>query len=267
MQLSRMHDVAGCRVIFDSIPDLEGFRSNFIKSRFRHRRMNAERDQFNYLLSPKSSGYRGIHDVYKYQSSYDAGRFWDGLLIEIQYRTKVQHAWATAVETADLLTKSRGKFSDAPDKYQRFFSVVSEMLARTFESSVSAHPDLSGSDLLNEFDELESECNIFRLLKNANRITPQSLRGAIRKGKNVVLTYPFEKIENTALYVTSFDTHKLAIKFYEEEEDRWKDKADVVLVSSEDVESVMTVFQNYFQDTRYFTRALDRACKYLKVRH
>ncbi|MEQ8406524.1 MAG: RelA/SpoT domain-containing protein [Oceanicaulis sp.] len=261
MQLARMHDVAGCRIIFDSVDDLLRFREGFVRSRFQHRRMNETRDQFNYIENPKDSGYRGIHDVFKYKASYPAGRFWDGLLIEIQYRTKIQHAWATAVETADLLTKSRGKFSEAPDKYQRFFSISSEILARLYERSNSAHSGLSADDLKGEFDSLENECNILRLLKNANRITPNSLRGVIRKGKNVVLTYPFEKVGDTALYVMSFDTHKLAIKYYEEQEEQWKDRADVVLVSSEDIESVMTVFQNYFQDTRFFTRSLERAIR------
>ena len=44
-------------------------------------------------------GYRGIHDVYEFLVRSTRRReFSNGLQIEIQYRTHVQHAWATAVE-------------------------------------------------------------------------------------------------------------------------------------------------------------------------
>ncbi len=85
MQLARMHDVAGCRVIFKNIKELNAFRSSFHKEKFKHERITQERDQFNYLDRPKNSGYRGVHDVYRYRSTVDSGQPWDGLLIELQY--------------------------------------------------------------------------------------------------------------------------------------------------------------------------------------
>ena len=60
--------------------------------------------KFNdYVENPKDSGYRSIHYVYKYSSKADK---YNGLKIELQIRTKLQHNWATAVETAGAMTRT-----------------------------------------------------------------------------------------------------------------------------------------------------------------
>ena len=66
MQLSRMDDVAGCRLIFESIEQLYSFRDSVLAARFRHEIRN-EKDKYDYIKRPKLTGYRGIHDVYSYE--------------------------------------------------------------------------------------------------------------------------------------------------------------------------------------------------------
>lgn len=65
MQLSWMDDVAGCRLIFPSIADLMAFRANLHKAHFHHILKN-EKKKYDYITTPRSSGYRGIHDIYSY---------------------------------------------------------------------------------------------------------------------------------------------------------------------------------------------------------
>jgi ppGpp synthetase/RelA/SpoT-type nucleotidyltranferase len=48
MQLSRMDDIAGCRLIFRNIEELYSFRTNFHKARFNHKRRN-EVDKYDYI--------------------------------------------------------------------------------------------------------------------------------------------------------------------------------------------------------------------------
>ena len=53
----------------------------------------------DYINHPREdTGYRGIHLIYRYRSDRKK-RAWNGRKIEVQLRTKLQHAWATAVET------------------------------------------------------------------------------------------------------------------------------------------------------------------------
>ena len=94
--LATMNDLAGCRLIFGSIKDLNLYRKKLHKASFKHRRING--DRYNYISEPKSTGYRGIHDVYSYDVNSQGGKIYNGLLIEIQYRTNVQHAWANKSE-------------------------------------------------------------------------------------------------------------------------------------------------------------------------
>jgi len=81
-----MDDVAGCRMIFDSIPALDEFRAAFHKARFRHKRKN-DKDKYNYIKDPRSTGYRGIHDIYEYTAKTDEGKPYNGLLLELQFST------------------------------------------------------------------------------------------------------------------------------------------------------------------------------------
>jgi ppGpp synthetase/RelA/SpoT-type nucleotidyltranferase len=46
--------------------------------------------EYSYIEAPKESGYRGTHLVYRYYS--DRSATWNGLSIEIQVRSRLQHA-------------------------------------------------------------------------------------------------------------------------------------------------------------------------------
>lgn len=64
-----------------------------LRSRFDHQYVGMD----DYISTPKESGYRSLHLKYKNKNKYRPD--YDGLQIEIQLRTKLQHIWATAVET------------------------------------------------------------------------------------------------------------------------------------------------------------------------
>jgi len=106
MELARMEDVAGCRLIFQNIGSLRTFRRKLLRARFNHRRKNAI-NKYDYLKHPKPSGYRGIHDIYEYNQKSIKGKPYTGLLLELQYRTLPEHAWATAVELVSRITENQ----------------------------------------------------------------------------------------------------------------------------------------------------------------
>jgi hypothetical protein len=51
-------------------------------------------------------------------------------MAELQYRTKIQHAWATAVEAIGFITESQPKFQEGDTRYQAAMALASEILAR-----------------------------------------------------------------------------------------------------------------------------------------
>ncbi len=62
MKLHRMQDIAGCRSVVKTAKQAENLSDSIRTSRTRHilHKVN------NYIAEPKSSGYRGIHLIYKY---------------------------------------------------------------------------------------------------------------------------------------------------------------------------------------------------------
>jgi ppGpp synthetase/RelA/SpoT-type nucleotidyltranferase len=80
MMLSRMDDIAGCRLIFDDIASLNKFRSQMHNNHFKHVLRNSP-EKYDYIAKPKGSGYRGIHDVYEYKTTSAATRGSNGLYI------------------------------------------------------------------------------------------------------------------------------------------------------------------------------------------
>lgn len=159
MQLARMDDVAGCRLIFKSIKDLNRFRANFHKARFNHKLRN-EPSKYDYIANPKSTGYRGIHDVYEYDVNSESGKALKGLYIEIQYRTPVQHAWATAVEVVGFVTESQPKFEKGDVRYHLAMAYASEILARAHEGMKGPYPELTDREILEEFLNLDGDLGL-----------------------------------------------------------------------------------------------------------
>ena len=172
MQLSTMHDIAGCRLIFEDETRLVEFRKSLHKSKAKHKLRSADNDRYNYILYPKEGGYRSIHDVYEYCVSSENGVTWNGLLIEIQYRTIFQHAWATAVEVADLITYKRIKFSEADQDHHYFFQLASEIIARAWESRSSSLSELPNGEIIREFRRLDNKLGLMETFRKPETVQP-----------------------------------------------------------------------------------------------
>lgn len=124
-KLGTMQDIGGLRIV---VPTMTGL-NKALTTISKNTPNNFERikDPINYLEIPKEiSGYRSIHFVYKYHSSNND---YDGLKVELQLRTKLQHSWAMAVETAELITGTALKSSQGEEGWIEFFKVVSSLFA------------------------------------------------------------------------------------------------------------------------------------------
>lgn len=118
MSLSRMEDIAGCRVVVSNVKNVERVRNTLKNSRTKNI-LHRERD---YIAEPKESGYRGIHLVYRYNGSK---KEFKGMSVELQIRSKVQHSWATAVEVVGTFTKQALKASSGDNNWLNLFKYAS----------------------------------------------------------------------------------------------------------------------------------------------
>ena len=256
MQLARMDDVAGCRLIFRSIRDLQAFRSKFHRARFNHKLRN-EPDKYDYLKHPKPTGYRGIHDVYEYNVNSEAGKALAGLYIEIQYRTLVQHAWATAVEVIGFITLSQPKFQRGDTRYERAMALASELLARAHEQQTGPFPSTSDQEILDDFLSLDSQLHLMQTLRGLN-----SAKSDVTDKRNSFLIFSKEG----ELEVRSFRDATDALRALFDLEKSMPDR-DIVLVRADTSEEVRLAFRNYFTDAREFVRLVDAACTKLSGRN
>ena len=251
-----MDDVAGCRVIFPDITTLYEFRERLHKARFKHKRRN-DIDKYDYIKYPKNTGYRGIHDIYEYDVNSTAGDGSRGLFVEIQYRTFVQHAWATAVELIGHVTASQPKFQQGDKRYEAAMAYASEILARAHENRRSTFNDLEDDEILKRFMELDAELALMNLLRNLNAADAQ-----ITSNKNIILIFS----DTSDLETISFSSATDALRALFEMEGKNPGK-DIVLVRADSTEEARTAFRNYFSDARDFIDLMDSGCEKLAGRH
>ncbi len=240
MKLSRMDDVAGCRVIFPNVESLHKFRDNVHRARFKHVLKN-EKKKYDYIEKPTERGYRGIHDIYEYHGNRPKC---NGLLIEIQYRTTVQHAWATAVEVVTQVTQNEPKFNRGDPRYIRLFCLASEMLSRTQEGMTGQLPDIDDKNLVDEFEDLEKEIGVMNILVN---LAIHEWVGARAKADHIILHIS----ESRKFELHQFDLELEASKKLLELEKEFPED-DIVLVGARTVEEITSAFRNYFNDVREF---------------
>jgi hypothetical protein len=247
MPLSAMHDIAGCRLIFADQEALKKVRSSLRAARFKHKRLNDE-NKYDYISNPKATGYRGVHDIFEYNVQRGPGVSWNGLKVEIQFRTQPQHAWATAVEVADLILSSRIKFAQAEADQTEYFCLASEIIARTAEDQRSCRASMSNGELRDSFLALDEKMRLLHNLDNLRRTA--ALRSRFRK--NTLLIFKLTSDGSDGLEIRTFENFSSAIDEYNALERKYGSSADIVLVRGETEESIRDAFRNYFSDAQAF---------------
>lgn len=261
MQLSNMHDIAGCRLIFKDVESIHKFRERLHKSKtIKHLRHKGDAVPYPYdyiqNIHPDHSGYRAIHDIYKYQARGDKDKSWNLLQVEIQYRTQAQNSWATANEIAGHITGNRSKFGFGDERQKEFFRLSSEIIARTQENLTSCYPNLENHELVKKFKSIDDD---IRLLVSLGNVKKASFKYDLSK-RSVVLIY---SLEDRSLLAKSFKNFHEAQIFYFEQEKLYGDKKDIVLVRSLDKKSLSTAYKNYFSDTVDFIKLVNEGLKIL----
>ncbi len=254
MGLGGMQDIGGCRVVLKDVKDLEKLKKILDNNPL------YKIVKFNdYVEKPKNSGYRSIHYVYKYSSRGDK---YNGLKIELQIRTKLQHNWATAVETAGTMTRTSLKSGQGDDKWLDFFKVVSSLFAiKEKLPSLDIHKDLTEQELMLQSYHLSKKLNIIEALK-ALRITAKHLEDR-KFPEGYYLLYI--DIENKTVSLEQYkkkQQDEATKKYLEIEKKIEKEIGDsknaVVLVSADSLKSLKKAYPSYFLDTSEFLSALEK---------
>lgn len=167
-RLSRMQDLAGLRVVLPTVEDVRAFHEALLKADVSAMgsmsSMSAESlPAKDYIASPKADGYRSIHQVFRCRSETASGS--PDLYVEVQIRTRLQRAWATAVETYGAIERMSLKTGEGPGEAKRFFALASALLSHKEGMPVREEfAGLSPRELGREFSKLEAKLGVFDTL-------------------------------------------------------------------------------------------------------
>ena len=250
MQLSRMQDIVGLRAVVYDSKKASLLIDNYRSTKFDHELKN----EHDYISQPKDSGYRSHHLVYRYANKFRPE--YDGLLIEIQIRTKIQHSWAMAVETMGVYLNSSLKSGLGPEDWKNFFFLASSAFA--LYEQLPTHPShhhLPEIEIIKSLNESAKQLHVIDKLRALTSATNTIASNTARSYYVIDLDI---KRKLTRLYAYSRDDLAIATKKYSSLERETQNDPDrnIVLVSAGSVASLKKAYPSYFLDTKEFISTL-----------
>ena len=252
MRLGGLQDIGGARFVFDTLEDLhasEAALKMYSSAHFELEKVN------DYIVAPKDSGYRSIHYVYKYHSE---NTDYDGLRIELQIRTRLEHSWAMAVETASLISRTSLKANlDDNSIWREFFRLVSAIFAQKEACVVNkCYAEYSHEQDCRDYiafldkHKLLDQLKALRVTVNDEKTFAQSNTGYC------VLLINFRNQVVTGRQYALEQEDEASVMFTQAEQSLSADEA-VILVSIEKMQELREAYPSYFLDTKEFLLALE----------
>lgn len=261
MTLAQMQDIGGCRAIMTSVPDTQRLVADYRNSDIKHVLHQCD----DYIADPKHSGYRGVHLIYRYNS--DRKKTYNTLKIEMQIRTHLQHAWATAVETVGTLQQQALKSSQGEEDWLRFFALISTAFAHKEGSPPVPGTPPNYRELVLEIRDYVKKLDLVKRLNAYGHALRYLANPQHGKGENHYFLLELNPAQSS-VEVTTFklSESKAANDKYLEIEKKIKGMpgAEAVLVSVDSLDVVRKAYPNYFLDTSVFINLVEQSTKSLK---
>lgn len=259
MQLYRMQDLGGCRMVLPTLDEVYKFSEGIQKSRIRHEWKKTN----DYIQNPKASGYRSLHLVYKFKTDTPGKEIFNRypMLIELQFRTHLQHIWATALETIGLFTNQALKAGQGNDEILRFFVVVSSLFAIREGCPVVPGTIRDEKELVSEIEQINDQHHVLDMLKAIRTVIDHDSPNVPgKKGYYILqLNYQNGTLERWFFKPSKFETANILYDHLETQ--RGQKPLDIVMVQASSFATVKAAYPNYFMDIGEF---VDIVAEYLK---
>lgn len=246
LSLTRIQDIAGCRAIVASAEQVDQIaRGMTDTSRHEFIREN------DYLSEPKIGGYRSRHLIFRVHSgsSGDPPRF-----VELQLRTRLQHAWATAVEAVGLVRNEDLKGGAGDPRWLRLFTLMSaEFAVREGLPTVPGTPTEEAKRRA-ELIDIASDLSALDTLDSYRRIIDATAATSASTGSVFVIQYDND---TKRVRVRSFNSMRAGSHWYSDEESHGS-STDTVLVEVDRATDLRAAYPNYYLDVGDFTSEISR---------
>jgi ppGpp synthetase/RelA/SpoT-type nucleotidyltranferase len=244
MQLSKMQDIGGCRLIFSRIEDVYEMVEALTSMETKH----ILKRQTDYIEKPKNSGYRGVHLVFEY---HNGGTVAENVKIEIQVRTYLEHIWATSVESASIIAEAPLKASEGARYWLDFFRLVSSYFAKQERKPLVPDTPPTKAEITEAIRDINREHGILKQLEALNALIRYTeFREKIANSLSMQPYYLLCINEAEKPTATGFSNFDKAYDAYTEAEKKIGENA--VLVSTNSAETLRQAYPNYFIDINQF---------------
>ena len=253
MQLARMQDIGGLRAVVSNIHRARQLEALYRAGKVQHSLASSK----DYILEPKADGYRSIHLVFRYKNANAPD--YDGLRLELQIRTKLQHEWATAVETASTFLGQALKAGQGDDAWKEFFLACSAAMCHMEKQPMPpGYESAKQEDIVALVKTCEAPLNALARLRGFS-IAAEGIYRAKGQGRYHLVEL---NTEARQVRITPYPTARLADAeaAYAEAEKRAQEgePIDVVLVAAGSVEAMKRAYPNYFLDAQGFVSKIGK---------
>lgn len=264
MKLARMQDLGGCRAVVRTPKQVDALLERLTSTAGkRQSRYEFRGDPTDYIRAPQPSGYRSLHLVVQYVASAGARTAaWNGLQVEVQLRTAVQHAWATSVEIVDIVSGTDLKGGSGPDAWKRFFVLASAAMALQEGTPGPANTPHTTYELRDELVSLNEHLRALHLLRNytltLGMLGQQLTNTDYRSGNRYVLINLDASAHRFTFKQFRLTDVESALDAYGKLEREVADDPlrDVVLVVTDSIKALSRAYPTYAGDANRFVRLL-----------
>ena len=245
--LYSMQDIGGVRVVLEDVVQVE----DFIKKTHKKTQCRKQTNAYDYISHPKPSGYRGFHLVFDDMCGNMT------MPVELQVRSTLQHLWAMALESFDVMNKTnlkRGHGDRNTDMFMRYCSALFSIVEN--RPVMEEFAKTSVKKIISKIDGMQTTLQKLRLFT----VSPDSIFGYIKQnGYYLLLLDAKSKTVNVNWYGNDIET---ADKQYLNAEKVFFNDPSmaVVLVEANDVNNLQRAYPSYFLDNMEFISKLEWAC-------
>lgn len=248
VRLSQLQDIGGCRIIVEDNAAVERLKT-YISDRVAAGKSIRLVKVTDYRpWGRDDTGYRAVHFILER----------DGVTLELQLRSKVQHYWAESIERTSVIYGRRLKEREGDGRVIRYFKVLSDI----FYMFEHGHEPLA--DTQQELETLRAESEKIIATVSGGRqmyghvdegivktLTEKEARGSAGLN-NWIMVFDW----NTGSFVTwdsvSRDPDE-AVRIYTDYENQFPETGnfEVVLIGSSDIATVRQTHSHYFGVSSY----------------
>jgi hypothetical protein len=250
-----MQDIGGCRAVVSHVQQVYRLVGLYKASGMKHELVRVT----DYIEHPRDTGYRSVHLIYRYHSD-KSKQMYNGLRIEMQLRSRLQHAWATAVETIGEFIGQALKSNLGEKPWLRFFQLMASAIALEEKTATVPGTPTNPADLKRELRESARTLNVEGTLRAFGNLVETRV-GTTGADLFLIATNPLAK----SVQVTGFlrTQSEKAMEQYADIEKSFTGTpgAQVVLVSVDSIDKLRRAYPSYFLESSVFLGALKRALK------